>query len=677
MFIKRLTVVGVIFSMLLLASGCQLFAGDSISTADVFKTKIATKTGFYGEKFIPKDAAVVGAFDMQDSTQGAAFDKLRAKFVDDQQWTKLKEDGYAEINEELKEDGMNFKNDILDVFGQNPRFVVAVDKKAMESLMGLNMWATGLEAPVGNVKTESSADYPVIEVEDAAASSEKEPQTGSALIQAEDQLLDISAATGSDQNEFEGTVYFVAKIDNVDKFNNLMKYLDEKKSFDKVEGQDMDVWQEDEVFVGRYQDMMVVTNSLESWKSAVQRAKKSEDNITDNEVFQTVFEKIGYPHVMYLYEDSQASLEATISGMNKSLEDASETEKELIKKMEDFYRKNMGFITGDAFAMVLEDGGVRFKTYGYADEDKLKGDDQGFAAWKGELTLVNKLPGKGMMFYEEIGAGVVNMVGDLVGSFMYSGLGLNVDGFKEQFKAVTGLDWDKDIAAFAKKNIAFYVADAGEILPAMGIALDASADPAAAGRTMEVLNSTIDVGLASLKAGMTEDQAKVLEKKKVNLAGKDVYKVGLDVSKLSEESLAVLSLDDTMRTAKMELNYGVTGDNVALIAFHPGFDKAYGKETLANSEEYKKALAAMGKDYQDGVLIYFNTTPIWSYVDRFFKFVESMPQYDDAGNEIEVEDPDKKVYEEFKKYAKPVKYFIMGAKMSKTENQGSGYLSIE
>lgn len=677
-----MTALGLLLSTLVLASGCQLFAGDSISTVDVFKSKIATKTGFYGEKFVPMDAAIVGAFDMQDPSQKMAFDKLRGKFVDDAKWEELKNEAYSTPDEDLKEKNMTFKDDILGVFGENPRVVFALDKQGLGSVMNLGFGKKySSEMPADNLYPDTEMQS--IELQPTtgeAASSEEEVDVTAGLIQPADtvNMLGLSA-TGLTATKFEGNWYLVVKIENVEKYNNMMKYFEEKEEFKKVEGQEKDdVWQVEDAFVGRYQDMMLVTNSLDSWKSAVKRARDGEKNITDNEAFRTVFGNLVYPHAVYFYEDAQASMESTIASLRKGSENASEMEKQLAQKMEDFYRGRMGFMKADGFVMVLEDGGLKFKTYLLADESKLKDSDKGFEDLKGDLTLINKLPGEGVIFYEEIGEGGMGMITDLVANFLPVA-GLNVEEIKQQFKSIVGLDWDKDVAAFAKKNIALYLSDTGQILPSFGIALDATADVEAAGRTMQALNSNISLLIASAKSGMAEEDAKVVAQLETDLAGKKVNKLSLDISKLSEASKENFSIEDSMKNMLLELYHGVTGDGVALIAFHPNFDKSYGKATVANSDEFKKALASIGTDFQDGVMIYVNTVPLWAYVDRYVDaFMPAAKVNDETITpEDSVLNSERADYEEFKKYAQPVKFFIMGSKISRTESESMGYLSIQ
>ncbi len=654
MSIKKVSAMLLTFSIIIIASGCQLFKGDSISTTDVFKTNIATKTGFYGEKFLPQDAVLVAGIDMQEASQTGAFNKLRAKFVDDTKWSEWKNEAFTNFDDGVEESGISFANDFLPIWGDNPRFVVAIDKKGYEYLNKKNypveMPSNGY--PIGEITSE---DAP----EDISASSEPIGYTG--------EMTKFDPEIAESTTEFDGGAYFVAKIENVEKYNAMMKALVDKEKLKKIEGQQDDVYEVEGVFVGRYQDMMLISNSLENWLSSVKRARSGEKNITDNETFKTVFSNLLYPHVMYLYVDSQAVAESALENFKSAFGASTEEQKLAGDKFAELYAKRFAFEKASGVVVTLEDEGVRFKTYSFADESRLKAEDEGYEWMTGDLTLMKRIPGEGVIFYEELGEGVMEVVGEFGGIVMPLA-GITLEDFKQQFKSVTGLDWDKDVASFAKKNVAFYITDGGALVPGFGFAIDASADVEAAKRTMTVVNSNLSLLLTGAKASMTEDQLKALEQTDVDFKGNKVNKISYDLSKLSAEALSEIGVPAGMTNLAIEFYYGVTGDNVFLVTLHQNLDKLYGKSSLSGSSEYKNALNEIGSEYQQGALAYLNTAPAWALADRFVEAIYADSQ--DSSS-------DKQEYEEIKAHFQPLKTVIFGSKASRTESFGAGYISIQ
>lgn len=653
--------------MLILSTGCD-FTADSISINDTFK-KIAGKTGAYAEQYIPEDMVFVASFDFSNESQHKSFDKLRANFATDEEWDELWQMAY----DSMQDEELSLEKDIMPIWGDDPRVVFAADQKALEYAFGPKYtYEYEDEEVVEDVPTETlSVDGSVSGLTPLEESFIYSTNPNS------EEVLEEDAGPVFKDVEFAGSYYAIIKIGDVKKYNELLELWEDKlaekdpdeakaraKAQKKAKKGDLVIWGEDDVHITRHQDMMILSNSEANLKAAVKRARKAEDSIKNNEQFEKVFDNLEYPHIGYMYVDMKAYLDSVISA-------AKVEDPELAGLLDGFYNTVMDFGDATGTAVVLEDGAIRMQSYSYIDESNLEKDDKGFEELAAELSLVDKVPGENMLLYEEISTIILKSLFSEVLK-MAENSGLAAEGeIEKQFRAVTGLDLQKDILSWMDRSMALYMGDSGGLVPNFGLWIDASSNTGAAKTTMEVIDSTFTVGLMGLKANIDPDKADLIRKGDVNIRGENVNRIAIDFSEMSEADRALLGVDDLFAEEKFEFYYGVTGDNVALFALHNDLDKLYGgARVLAKSAEYKDGMKLLGGAYDEGAVIYFAPNVIFDYVDRLAEVVEKVEDYP-LMDEDEME-----IYEMIKKYVNPIKVVVAGSKISRTESESMAVIQI-
>lgn len=209
-----------------------------------------------------------------------------------------------------------------------------------------------------------------------------------------------------------------------------------------------------------------------------------------------------------------------------------------------------------------------------------------------------------------------------------------------------------EVEAIVDSPAAFALSYVNEFYPGVAIYLDLEESEIESGRKIALAaDQYVDEVFKELEGFLEAENMNVkdlFKKEPVVVKGGGMHKVYLDWSNLKDEDLAALNVIPgiDLKTMKVELYYGVTGDNVFVFALYPGFDKAYGSEVLADNDEFKKAIKNFDLGFSIG---FFQTGPLVKLADKYFEVAKNMGM-------LKPEEAD--IYQSIRKSVETIKYTI-------------------
>lgn len=461
----------------------------------------------------------------------------------------------------------------------------------------------------------------------------------------------VDAGWGIDE-EFELVVFVALKSNKIGKVVDLLDEAFAGKGVDAYEKgkiDDVDFWYDKKADYKtyRYGDTIFMTSDSQADAAMIARVKSGE-GFNKNVKFSVKKQGATSPNLGFAYFDQE-----------KGGEYVSEIAKEW-----GFYQAEN--LVSDSFIVaVAEKDGIR-----------MSGDSGLSGEGNYDLSLIEKVPGKGMIWYSE----QPDFSKVITGFFA---------GFPATYSPVEGLDdpaaqlpkvfktYDDVLGDLAetfdgvstdeldkifKSAFAMSFSYPGGFLPAMGIYLQLDDENVqAADKLVTALGNyanevvadfdefVVEQGAPEVKGAFTQEVASV--------KGGAARKVYLDWKKMPQDLLAPLSMLQGLNLdeVKLEFYYGVTGDNVLFVVFHPDFDKVYGTESLVKDAAFQ---AAKQDVLAGGFMINFLTlSPLADMVEKYFAVAEPLMALSQGTGEDA-----KKSAEDLKKNVKKVEDFLRTVK---------------
>lgn len=490
------------------------------------------------EAVFPKDASVVMIFDYSDSGQRAAFKNLLKKFPETGGWAKIVE----MLDSDLEERNISYEKDIRPVLKKKWEIGIAVNFEE----------GSGIE----------SADL----VED----------------------------TVGDSAENSVEIYVAGKFAQADKVQKIFEKILIKNYGEDYEGyeehDDFKYWNprpDDDSYLVRYGDLFFITNKEQYRDAAVERIK-------NNSGFKTVEEKV----LMYTsinFKNLGAFFEAIFykAGLGE------------------FY-DSIGDIGKEYSTIIADEGGFKF----YGESEFVLGEEKedGLANYNYEVGLYKKIGGDNVMLYSEqsklgvYGAIVVqNFMEGFNSASMQEVQGSDIpqelfipnyyENFVAQVAGISGLSFE-NVEVLLERPFAFAVSNDEDILPSVVIAVDVgeenedNAKKLIAGVDNFVSEVIIDYDAVVMDITGGEVGVGAFKRENIVIGGGSFYKVWFDKSVLSEDALVNMNwFGILIENIDFEIYYGVTGDNLIILALYPGFEDVYGKSSLSENEDFMAASA--------------------------------------------------------------------------------------
>ncbi len=250
-----------------------------------------------------------------------------------------------------------------------------------------------------------------------------------------------------------------------------------------------------------------------------------------------------------------------------------------------------------------------------------------------EVNLVEKVPGEGMMFYGEYSS--LKTLSDVMISSFLVGFqtGLNgmppadFDAEAETDKILNGFATSlgverEQLDEFLAGPFAFAFYDVDSLYPGMVLFLDVEGRTEVADSMIEMVDATMDQLLVQLEAmvvgqGVVEEG--FLQKDMQLVQGNSLRRIYLDWSKVNPTVLAELDAAAGIKLEEypLEFYYGVTGDDMLVMALYPNFAADYGQNTFADSAKYQDAVDELG-DYFGASLGYADFDELADLIERYF-----------------------------------------------------------
>ncbi|MBI4975201.1 hypothetical protein HZC20_00850 [Candidatus Peregrinibacteria bacterium] len=342
----------------------------------------------------------------------------------------------------------------------------------------------------------------------------------------------------------------------------------------------------------------------------------------------------------------------------------------LFDKVFSGYGKNM--FVGNVFFDILKLGK---NVYGsvFIEEGGLKvssnitlGDDKDliekfFPNKSYKVGIVDKVPGKDLMFYlEESSLGSnLKRIFDLV-QRTYS-------MYDEVLDAVSGISGSGrgDTESLFNSPYAISISD-GEVFPSIGVYLKVDDKGAEVAKRLSAAMSSYVEDL--LKGFAVKGFDKFIRKENVLVNGGGVYKVYIDFASAPKELIdtyAATMPNIDFKNLKLEFYYGVTGDNIFVIALSPDFDKAYGKDTISKYYLYKEAVEKL-EDFSGYRVMFLDPGKFVEFADKILK-LSGNPRFNDKLQFLDLA----------KKFVAPVKYFVITSKIGGNSLLGGFFLGVD
>lgn len=214
------------------------------------------------------------------------------------------------------------------------------------------------------------------------------------------------------------------------------------------------------------------------------------------------------------------------------------------------------------------------------------------------------------------------------------------------------------IDVLLKSPVAFVMSDAGGYIPTASLYFQLTENDKE--KAKELLIS-LDTYVDEIIEAMNQDLASLDSVENSGLIKKEIEAVdGGGLHKLYFDWNALPDVDKadfekafgTLDSLKLEVYYGLTGDNVFVIAFYPDFPKSFGKNVLAENKDYLAAVKKLRETYGSNVS-YFRMKPLLDIIDRFVVL---------AGERGELSELEMSLYEtKFKAFLSPLNFFISSA----------------
>ncbi|MEK7085565.1 MAG: hypothetical protein AAB953_00940, partial [Patescibacteria group bacterium] len=375
----------------------------------------------------------------------------------------------------------------------------------------------------------------------------------------------------------------------------------------------IDYWrnEKENFYAAFYGDLFFMTTSKERRDAAIKRIESGE-GFNKNEKFALKANNLASKNLGYVFVDAKF-----FSDFYGKLFEA--IDKSLVEQIAGM---------GDVFAFwSAEADGFRIASSTAFDQEsevaKKMLPDEDY-----KVGLIDKINGDGVfLYFENAGSGgqadyLIKMLESDIAKG-YAGDDSKVDYSGGMFKKFTS--FLQKIKVLLDSPVAFVMSDSGAMLPTISLYFQLEEK-----NTGEAKNLITDldeyVDKLIVEADKMEKEAGgnpgVLKKSIEVTGGGGLRKLYVDWTAFSESEKSLFSgqvpgFDFT--TTKVELYYGLTGDNVFVLAFHPDFPDFYGKNPLSQNKDYQEAIAKLGDIYGFSVS-YIRIDVALKFAERLLNF---------------------------------------------------------
>jgi|GEM_PF-3194486 len=263
-------------------------------------------------------------------------------------------------------------------------------------------------------------------------------------------------------------------------------------------------------------------------------------------------------------------------------------------------KAQIGVIKNVYFDLVAKEDGFEFGGLGNLVSDKdLVAKSMPYFGKK--LSLFDKVPLENPIMYMEMPS-IGRYIGSFVAGFrggvsagVVSDVQKDYDDFLALVSGFGGISVDEAKGIF-ESPFSFGLGDGGEKYPTISLYFDV--DPKYSDAAKKFVGALDAYSGAIIKEfegilGVKD----VLKKSAIVVKGGGMYKLYVDFNNVPPELLANFNLIPGLDVKKMklELYYGLTGDNVLTFALYPEFDKAYGEKTVGKDKVVSEATFSVGK----------------------------------------------------------------------------------
>lgn len=463
-------------------------------------------------------------------------------------------------------------------------------------------------------------------------------------------------------------IYIVGKFEQVDRVEKLIVNRFLKKEYGSEvkyeEKNKIKYWtvEEDHIYMMRYGDILVMTNQDKYRDDALEGLVDDKGFVVDKKLAAEldVNDSLGYIY---------------ISGKG-ILELAAEFYKSLgMTEIEEMIEPLGNILV----TMRAEEDGFKIATVSeISDHDSpMLKNYQDF-----EAVLVEKVPAEGVFIYAEYPS-LDAMMKNMVQSFAYSyqldkamiESGDEIEDLEELKKyteeseefyddfmknTAESLDIkEKELHDFFDAPHAMAMANVGELYPGISFYLEVDKkDTKIAEKLLDEMDDYVDEILKELDkllkdSGIVEEG--ILKRDVAVINGGSMSKVYLDWDAVPKEVMvefeAAAGMD--LEDIDLEMYYGLTGNNVFVLALYPNFPDAYGTDVVADHEVYKEALKALPSDFE-GVVSYFEMQPLFDFVETYVDLFEDLAI---------ISDDELVIYKKVEDFATTIKYAVSGGKV--------------
>ncbi len=486
-------------------------------------------------------------------------------------------------------------------------------------------------------------------------------------------------------------IVLAMELEEADDLEDLIQLIDPAGgSLDYEEAGEISHWtnESDDVYITRYGDLFFLTNQLEYREDALFRLDEG-TGFDSNEGVLEELALIAEKNLGYMYVNGGMLGDLLVDVYSSmGMDDIAQ------------YFGSIGDIylvwSADADGIMLAS-----KTEMLDDEALLMyGIDPSY-----ELTLIDDVNSEGLIVYAEQGllgpsmkaffegfASGYNSVNDgmkLGSSFSEADTVLmetsviGVPSIKEESTdyyeqmlntiAVEGGMTAEEVEDVLNSPFAFAMSDVGAVYPTISLYLKVGEDKAENAKNLiAVLDDYVDQIVEEFDEMMlAANEGEGIFKKDIEIVnGGTLTKIYVDWEASPSMSLNLGLAGLTPEDVNAELYYGLTGDNVFVVALHPDFESDFGKNVLSENEDYQEGVAKLGDSFSYGVS-YFSPRPL---VDIASRYVDLILVSGFAPNAEEI----KESFDLYGvKFVGAFKYFISSGVIDEGEVRSDTYIRIE
>ncbi|MFA6305144.1 MAG: hypothetical protein WC651_00230 [Candidatus Gracilibacteria bacterium] len=289
---------------------------------------------------------------------------------------------------------------------------------------------------------------------------------------------------------------------------------------------------------------------------------------------------------LFVFASTQAEVESALKRFKEG------TGFSMNENSSNFSKNSNGNLGYFYFKFVAEEDGFGFDGFAnLSDDETVVAESLPYFGKK--LSLLNKIPLENPFLYLEM-----------------QNIGRYVESFVTEFSGISA----EEVRGIFGSQFAFAVGDSGEKYPTISFYLDVDEQYSSAAKKLgSVADAYIDTVIKEFDEMVGVTGA---FKKDVNVVnGGGLNKLYVDFSAVPDEMLAGFQMIPgvDIKKMKIEIYYGLTGDNVFTFALYPEFNKVYGENIVGKDKEISEV-------FEDGEDLFY---AFFFSPGKFINFVDT------------------------------------------------------